>query len=97
MATLGPEKLGAGGLSVPVKDRVIYRKAERSRFGACGYGDLFKQGYDLSTTVLSTALFNDGIACGSCFEKQCTNSKWCKSGAGCITVTATNFCPLNYT
>ncbi|GAB2223804.1 hypothetical protein Droror1_Dr00004544 [Drosera rotundifolia] len=31
VATLGPEKLGAGGLSVPVKDRVIYRKADRSR------------------------------------------------------------------
>ncbi|KAL9256976.1 Pre-mRNA-splicing factor ATP-dependent RNA helicase DEAH7-like protein [Drosera capensis] len=33
VATLEPEKLGAGGLSVPVKDRVLYRKPERSRLG----------------------------------------------------------------
>ncbi|KAE9615737.1 putative expansin/Lol pI [Lupinus albus] len=52
--------------------------------GACGYGNLFEQGYGLQTTALSTALFNDGFACGSCYEIKCS-----------IKVTATNFCPSN--
>ncbi|KAK2647660.1 hypothetical protein Ddye_015149 [Dipteronia dyeriana] len=46
--------------------------------GACGYGDLFKQGYGLETTALSTALFNNGSTCGT------------------IEITATNFCPPDY-
>ncbi|KAL9272384.1 Expansin-A4-like protein [Drosera capensis] len=68
--------------------------------GACGYGDLQNEGYGgfgLQTVALSSVLFNNGAACGACYEIKCDNApQWCNLGASSITVTANNYCPSNY-
>ncbi|KAK9669164.1 hypothetical protein RND81_13G112800 [Saponaria officinalis] len=61
-----------------------------TEMGACGY-QVFKDGYGLATTALSTTLFESGAKCGSCYEVKCVNSPWCIAGS--VQVTATNLCP----
>lgn len=64
--------------------------------GACGYGNLFINGYGKDTAALSSTLFNNGYACGTCYQIKCVESSACYSNVPYTTVTATNLCPPNW-
>ncbi|KAL2345110.1 hypothetical protein Fmac_006395 [Flemingia macrophylla] len=99
MVSLGPETPHRLLVPGPWKKAyaTFYEGNSASFGGACGYGDVVKEGYGLDTVALSSVLFKNGQTCGACYEIQCVDShQWCKAGHPSIFVTATNYCPPNY-
>ncbi|CAI9093882.1 OLC1v1029474C1 [Oldenlandia corymbosa var. corymbosa] len=68
--------------------------ASATNGGACGYGNVFTSGYGTDTAALSSVLFQNGYACGQCFQIRCTQSPYCFKTI--TTITATNLCPPNW-
>ncbi|RZC73101.1 hypothetical protein C5167_048582 [Papaver somniferum] len=64
--------------------------------GACGFENLFNSGYGSNTAALSPVLFNNGFACGTCYQIKCINSKWCYKDTPYITVTGTDRGPPSW-